>query len=73
MQSWFAHEELDVVLAEEDGQLVGYGDRWRERERGRAWFDLAVRPGDDAARATLLRELEARAAPDVAPGAYAMT
>jgi len=73
VRSWFAHEELDVLVAEEDGQIVGYCDRWRERERDRAWFDLAARPGDDSTHATLLRELEKRAAPDVDSGALAMT
>jgi len=73
VRSWFAHEELDVLVAERDGQLVGYADRWRERERDRAWFDVRVHGGDFETGERLLRELEERAQPDVDPGAFAMT
>jgi mycothiol synthase len=73
VESWFAHDELDVVVAERDGALVGYADRWREKQRHRAWFDLGIPPGEAETAGTLLREIEARAAPDVDPGALAMT
>ena len=73
VRSWFVHDELDVLVAERDGRLVGYGDRWRERERDRAWFDVGVLEGDSAIGRSLLSELEARAVPDVDPGALAMT
>jgi mycothiol synthase len=73
VRSWFVHDELDVLVAEEDGRLVGYGDRWRERERDRAWLDIRSRPGDSATAAALLSELEQRAAPDIDPGAIAIT
>jgi mycothiol synthase len=73
VRSWFAHEELDVFVVEEGKQLVGYCDRWRERERDRVWFDLRSRPGDDATTTALLRELEQRAVPDAHPGALAIT
>jgi mycothiol synthase len=66
-------DELEVLVAELEGHLVGYSDRWREKERDRAWFDVRVPRGDFATGEALLRELEARAAPDVDPGALAMT
>jgi ribosomal protein S18 acetylase RimI-like enzyme len=71
--AWFAHDQLDVVLAEHDGRIVGYGDRWREPERDRAWLDVAVRSGESSTAEALLLELERRAHPDVDPGALAMT
>jgi mycothiol synthase len=70
--SWFAHEQLEVLLAERDGGLVGYGDRWREEERDRAWIDVRALPGERDAGAALVAELERRAQPDVDPGALAM-
>jgi mycothiol synthase len=73
VRTWFVHDELEVLVAEQDGQLVGYGDRWRERERDRAWFDIRVRGGDAETGETLVRELEQRAQPDVDPGALAMS
>jgi mycothiol synthase len=72
VRTWFAHDELDVVLAEIDGRVVGYGDRWREVERDRAWLDVAVMREDSSTAAALLRELERRAHPDVDRGALAM-
>jgi mycothiol synthase len=71
--SWFVHEELEVLLAERDGALVGYGDRWREQERDRAWIDVRTVPGEAEAGAALVAELEQRARPDIDPGALAMT
>jgi mycothiol synthase len=62
-----------VLVAERDGRIVGYGDRWREAERDRAWLDVVALPGEPETAEALLRELEARAAPDVDPGALAMT
>jgi mycothiol synthase len=73
VRSWFVHDELEVLVAELEGHLVGYSDRWREKERDRAWFDVRVPRGDSATAEALLRELEARAEPDVDPGALAMT
>jgi mycothiol synthase len=61
-----------VIVAERNGVLVGYVDRWREKERHRAWLDLGVPPGEAETAGTLLREMETRAAPDVDPGALAM-
>jgi len=61
-----------VILAERDGALLGYADRWREKQRHRAWLDLGVPPGESETAVTLLREIETRAAPDVDPGALAM-
>lgn len=72
MRTWFAHEELEVLVVERGGELVGYSDRWRERERDRAWLDIRVPGGESAIGEALLRELEARARPDVDPGAFAM-
>ena len=62
-----------MLVAEEEERIVGYADRWREVDRDRAWFDVAVLPGDATTAEVLLRELETRAAPDVDPGALAMT
>lgn len=73
VRSWFAHEDLDVLLAEHEGELVGYGDRLREKTSDRAWVDVQVRPGDVETAETLLRELDARASRDAPAGAYAMT
>lgn len=70
--TWFAHDELEVLVAEEDGGIVGYGDRWREAERDRSWLDVRVPAGRADAGAALLAELERRATPDVDPGALAM-
>ena len=70
--TWFEHEELEVLLAEEGGRLVGYADRWREAERDRAWLDVRALAGEAEAGASLLRESERRAQPDVDPGALAM-
>lgn len=70
--TWFAHDELEVLLAEEDGRVVGYGDRWREAERDRSWLDVRVPAGRTDVGAALLAELERRAAPDVDPGALSM-
>jgi mycothiol synthase len=61
-----------VIVAERDGALVGYADRWREKQRHRAWFDLGTPLHETEVASALLRELEARAAPDVDPGALAM-
>jgi mycothiol synthase len=73
VRTWFAHEEMEVLLAERDGEPVGYGDRWREAERDRAWLDVRAPAGEAQAAEALLRELERRASPDVDPGALAMT
>jgi mycothiol synthase len=61
-----------VILAERAGTLVGYADRWREKQRHRAWLDLGVPSGETDTAARLLREMETRAEPDVDPGALAM-
>ena len=71
--TWFEHEELEVLLAESNGRLIGYADRWREAERDRAWLDVRALEGEVDAGARLLRESERRAQPDVDPGALAMT
>ena len=73
MRSWFAHDELDVLLAEDEGELVGYGDRLREGTSSRVFLDVQVRPGDAGTGEALLRELEARAVRDAPADAYAMT
>jgi mycothiol synthase len=73
VRSWFAHEELDVLVAERDARPIGYGDRWREAERDRAWLDVRAPAGEASAAEALLHELERRAGPDVDPGALAMT
>lgn len=70
--TWFAHDELEVLLAEEDGQVVGCGDRWREEERDRSWLDVRAPAGRTDAGTALLAELERRSAPDVDPGALSM-
>ena len=62
-----------MLVAEHDGELYGYGDRWRQKERDRAWLDVEVIPGETASAEALLRELEAGARDDVDPGALAMT
>ena len=61
-----------MIVAERDGALIGYADRWREKQRHRAWLDLGVPSGETETAATLLGELESRAGPDVDPGALAM-
>ena len=71
--TWFEHEEMEVLLAEANGRLVGYADRWREAERDRAWLDVRAPEGEVDTGALLLRESERRAEPDVDPGALAMT
>lgn len=74
IRSWFEHEQLEVLLAEEDGRAVAYGDRWQgEEERNRAWLDVRALPGQGEAAAALLRELELRSRPHADPGALAMT
>lgn len=70
--TWFAHDQLEVLLAEEDGQVVGYGDRWREETRDRSWLDVRARAGRADVGAALLAELERRSAPDIDPGALSM-
>jgi mycothiol synthase len=62
-----------VVLAEREGELVGYGDRLREETSNRAFIDVQVRRGDAGTGQTILRELEARAALDAPDDGYAMT
>ena len=72
VRSWFAHTELEVLVAEESGRPIGYADRWRELDRDRAWLDIRALAGEADAGATLLEEMERRARPDVDPGAHAM-
>jgi mycothiol synthase len=72
VRTWFAHDELEVIVAESDGHVGGYGDRWRQKERDRVWLEIDVMLGDSATACALLEELERRAAPDVDPGALAM-
>jgi mycothiol synthase len=70
--TWFAHDQLEALAAEEDGEIVGYGDRWREVERDRSWLDVRAHANRADAGAALLAELERRAVPDVDPGALSM-
>lgn len=72
VRTWFAHDELEVILAEENGEVVGYGDRWREEERDRSWLDVRARAGQTDAGAALLAEFELRSALDVDRGALSM-
>lgn len=72
VRTWFAHDELEVIVAEENGEVVGYGDRWCEKERDRSWLDVSAHAGRGGAGAALLAELERRSAPDVDPGALSM-
>lgn len=65
MRSWFGQDEIDAFVAERDGALVGYGDRWRSQEGDQLRLDLRV--SDVDAGVALARELEA--APALAPGA----
>jgi mycothiol synthase len=67
---WFTHDDIDVLLLERDGELVGYGDRARGKDDDRDFFDVKVLRGDSAGAETLLRELEARVPPG---GTDAMT
>lgn len=71
--TWFEHEQLEVLLAEDGGCLVAYGDRWPEDARDRSWLDVQALPGEGAAAAALIAELERRSLPYVDPGALAMT
>jgi mycothiol synthase len=73
VRSWFAHEELDVVVAEDGDELIGYGDRLREGTSSRVFLDVQVRRGDAGTGEALMQELEARAARDAPADAYAMT
>ena len=67
MRSWFRHDEIDAFVAERDGILVGYGDRWCSKKRDRLRLELDATETD--AGAALLRELESAAA--LAQGARA--
>jgi len=67
VQSWFRHDQIDAFVAERDGALVGYGDRWCSKDSDRLQYELHAR--EEAAGAALLRELEA--APVIAPDARA--
>ena len=64
---------LEVVVAERDGRIVGCADRRREEVRDRCWLDVRVHDGEAELAAQMLRDIEQRAAPDVDPGARAMT
>jgi mycothiol synthase len=64
---------LEVVVAERDGQMIGCSDRRREEVRDRCWLDVRVLAGETELAAQMLRDIERRAAPDVDPGARAMT
>lgn len=66
-------EEVIGLVAERDGVLVGYGDRWCGADRDRALVDVRVRTGEMAAARALLSELEGLARPDVEPGSPAST
>jgi mycothiol synthase len=63
VRSWFAQDDLEVLLLERDGELVGYADRLRRREDDRDFFDVRVWGGDSEGADMLLRELEAGVAP----------
>ena len=64
---------LEVVVAERDGLVVGCSDRRREEVRDRCWLDVRVHEGESELAAQMLSDIERRAAPDVDPGARAMT
>jgi mycothiol synthase len=64
---------LEVVVAERDRRIVGCADRRREEVRDRCWLDVRVHDGEAELAAQMLRDIEQRAAPDVDPGARAMT
>jgi ribosomal protein S18 acetylase RimI-like enzyme len=73
MASFLAMPLLELVVAERDGRMVGCADRRREEVRHRCWLDVRVPAGEAELAAELLAEVERRAAPDVDPGARAMT
>jgi mycothiol synthase len=74
LRLWFAGPDFDpashaVVVTDDHGAVVGYGDVSVSHEGRLIWIDPYVRPGAPAAvGATLLDELELRADAGLAPG-----
>jgi ribosomal protein S18 acetylase RimI-like enzyme len=63
IRSWFHEPDIQFVLAERGGNLVGYGDiGWDKRRPHTYWLDLRALPGSGTA-GPLLEELERRAVP----------
>jgi mycothiol synthase len=63
--SWLREPDVQTVLAERDGELVGYGDLgWDKRRPHLHWFDLRELPGSGIA-GQLIDELERRVVPRV--------
>jgi ribosomal protein S18 acetylase RimI-like enzyme len=73
LRRFLAMPQLEVVVAERAGQIVGGSYRRREEVRDRCWLDVRVPAGAAGLAAELLRDIERRAAADVDPGARAMT
>jgi mycothiol synthase len=63
--AWLREPHVQMVLAQREGELVGYGDvGWDERRPHMYWLDVRSLLGSDAAGA-LIEELERRAVPRV--------
>jgi mycothiol synthase len=73
LRRFLSMPQLEVVVAEREGRIVGSSDRRREDVRDRCWLDVRVLAGEAELAAELLRDIERRAAADVDPGARAMT
>lgn len=73
LRSFLSIPQLEVLVADRDGRIVGSADRRREEVRDRCWFDIRVPAGEAELGDTLVREIERRVAPDVDEGARAMT
>jgi len=73
LRGFLSMPQLEVVVAEREGRIVGSADRRREDVRDRCWLDVRVPAGDTDLADQLLRDMERRAAPDVDPGARVMT
>jgi mycothiol synthase len=65
VRAWLREPDVQMLLAERAGKLVGYADvGWDKRRPHMYWLDLRALPGSGAAE-TLLDELERRAVPRV--------
>ena len=74
LRRFLSMPHLEVVVAERDGRIVGSADRRRSEEvRDRCWLDVRTPAGEAELAAELLSDMEHRSAPDVDPGARAMT
>jgi mycothiol synthase len=71
VKSWLGADGVVGAVAEQDGAVMGYGDRWCGKGRDRAALDIRVREGDLDTASALVGELETLARPDVDPGALA--